>query len=182
MWFPEWLYTIDILFVIFILLCVLRGMKHGLSGELAHVMMLTVLLVGFCFFYPQIMQFATEHWQALPSMAVRIGVAVLLSLCAVLLFFVMRLILRQVLKNRLGEVTDKLIGGLAGSLRGALVGVLVFVGLSLVPSEALYQTISEKSSVGAWVCQTLTPWAQSRVSDLPALKEKAEERLEEFTE
>ena len=182
MWFPEQLYTIDILFTVFVLLFVFSGIKHGLSGEIAHVVTLIALLTGVCFFYPQLTQLASDYWRVLPESAVQIAVPVVMLLAAVLLFIVVRMLFRQLLKNKLGESADKIAGGLAGALRGALLGAAVFVGLSLIPNDSLYQTLSEKSSIGAWVCNTLTPWAQPRVMRLPVLKNKMSEKLNDTTQ
>ena len=181
MWFPEQLYTIDILFAVFVLLFVFSGMKHGLSGEIAHVVTLIALLAGFCFFYPQLTQLVSDHWHALSPSAVQIAVPVLLLLAAVLLFVVMRMLFRQLLKDKLGETADKIAGGLAGALRGTLLGLAVFAGVSLISNDSLYQMLSEKSSIGAWVCSTLTPWARPRVMELPVLKNKMSKRLDDIT-
>jgi len=182
MWFPEQLYTIDILFTVFVLLFVFSGIKHGLSSELAHVATLIALLAGFCFFYPQLTQLASDHWQALSPSAVQIAVPALMLLAALLLFVLLRALFKQMLKDKLGGMVDKIAGGLAGALRGALVGLAVLVGLSLIPNDSLYQTLSEKSSIGAWVCNTLAPWAQPRVMELPVLKDKMSEKLNDVTQ
>ena len=182
MWFPEQFYTIDILFAALVLLFVFEGIKHGLSSELAHVATLIVLLAGFCFFYPQLVQLTSDQWPALPPMAVQIAVPVVMLLVTVLLFLLLRALFKQLLKDKLGEAADKITGGLAGALRGALVGVAILVGLSLIPNDALYQALSEKSSVGAWVCNTLAPWANPRIMELPVLKDKVSEKLNDITQ
>ncbi len=176
MWFPEWIYTIDILFVVFVVVFTISGTRHGLSGELAHVVTLIALLTGFCFFYPQLMQLAEDYWRVLPPAALRIAVPTVLLLAAILIFILVRALFKQMLKNSLGETADKVTGGLTGTLRGAVMGLAVFAALSLIPSDALYQALSEKSSIGGWVCKTLTPWVQPRIMKLPALK--GVERLE----
>jgi len=182
MWFPEQLYTIDILFAALVLLFVFAGIKHGLSSELAHVVTLIALLAGFCFFYPQLTRLTSDHWQALPPSAVQIAVPVVMLLAAALLFLLLRALFKQLLKDKLGEAADKIAGGLAGVLRGALVGLAVLAGLSLIPNDSLCQMLSEKSSVGAWVCNTLTPWAQPRIMELPVLKDKMSEKLNDITQ
>lgn len=181
MGFPERLYTVDILFAVFVLFFAVRGMKNGLSGELAHVVTLLVLLAGVCFYYPRLIELASDYWRVLPESAVRIAVPVVMLLIAILLFFVARALFKQMLKSKLSESADKIAGALVGALRGILLGFAVFVGLSLIPGDSLYQMLSEKSSVGAWVCNTLTPWAQSHAGDLPVLKDKMNEQLNDMT-
>jgi len=182
MGFPESLYTIDILFVAFVLLFVFSGIKHGLSGELAHVVTLLALLFGICFFYPQLMQLASEAWRSLPDTAVRIAVPIVILLAAGLLFVLTRALCKQLFKSKLSEAVDKAAGALVGVLRGALLGLVVFSGLSMIPNEALFRTLSEKSLIGAWVCNTLTPWAQPRIMELPVLKDKVSKQIEEMTQ
>ncbi len=182
MWFPESIYTVDILFAVFVAFFAFSGTRHGLSGELAHVVALVILLAGFCFFYPQLMQLANDHWTALSPAALRFVVPAVLLLASVLLFFVMRMLFKKMLNSKLGEVPDKIVGGLAGTLRGILLGLAVFSGLSLIPNDSLYQALSGKSSIGSWVCSTLTPWLQPRITELPVLKDKMSEKLDDITQ
>jgi len=182
MWFPESLYTIDILFAVFVLFFTVSGTKTGLAGELAHVLTLIALLAGVCFFYPQLMVLASDYWRVLPPTAVRIIVPVLILLAAVLVFVVVRLLFKQLLKDKLGESADKVAGGLVGTLRGVLFGLAVFTGLSLIPNDSLCRTLSDKSSIGGWVCNTITPWSQSHITKLPVLKNRMIEKLDDITQ
>lgn len=180
--FPEMIYTIDILFAVFVVAVAVSGTRHGLSGELAHLITLIALLAGFCFFYPQLTQSASDHWSVLPPEAVRVVVPLVLVLAAVLIFILVRALFKQMLKDKLGEAADKFIGGLAGAVRGTVLGLAVFSGISLIPNDTLYRMLSEKSSIGGWVCNTLTPWLQPRIMELPVLKDKVSERLDEITQ
>lgn len=182
MLFPETLYTIDILFAVFVLIFTISGTKIGLAGELAHVVTLIALLAGVCFFYPQLTQLASDYWRALPPSAVKILVPLVMLLVAVLLFVVARALFKQVMKDKLGETADKVAGGFVGTLRGILFGLVVFTGISLIPNDSLYQTLSEKSSIGGWVCNNLTPWSQSHLKELPGLKSKVSDRFDDITQ
>ena len=181
MCFPESLYTIDVLFVVFVIFFAVMGARHGLSGELAHVVTLIALLVGVGYFYPQLTRLASDCWRALPESAVRILVPVVLLLAAVLLFVLMRALLKQVFKN-MGETADKAAGATVGIFRGILLGLTVLAGFSLIPNETVYRAVSEKSAIGAWACDHITPWAQSHAGDLPVLKNKAADRFEDLTQ
>lgn len=181
MWFPEMLYTIDILFVLFVLFFAVRGVWNGLSGELANVITLLALLTGFCFFYPQLTDLAKDHWN-LPAAALRFIVPAVLILASVLLFVLLRILFRQMLKEQADTNADKVGGVLVGMLRGILLGLTVFVGLSLIPNDALYRVLSEKSAIGGWVCNTLTPWAAPRIGEMPALKSEMQDRVNDITQ
>lgn len=180
MWFPEMLYTIDILFVLFVLFFAVRGVWNGLSGELANVITLLALLAGFCFFYPQVADLAKDNWN-LPDTALRFIVPAVLILASVVLFVLLRILFRQMLKEQAGTNADKVGGVLVGILRGVLLGLTVFVGLSLIPNDSLYRVLSEKSAVGGWVCNTLTPWAAPRIGELPALKSDMQDHINDIT-
>ncbi|MFA6173485.1 MAG: CvpA family protein [Kiritimatiellales bacterium] len=180
MWFPEMLYTVDILFVLFALFFAVRGVWNGLSGELAHVVTLLLLLAGFCFFYPQLTKLAEDHWN-LPESALRFIVPTVLVLAAIVLFVLLRVLFKQILKEKAGTSADKIGGVLVGTLRGVLLGLMVFAGLSMIPNDTLYRVLSEKSFIGGWVCNTLTPWAAPRIGELPALKKDMQERIDDVT-
>ncbi len=180
MWFPESIYTIDILFAVFVVIFVVSGIRHGLSGELAHLITLIVLLVSFCFFYPQLTHLAADYWRVLPPTAVRIIVPLVLVLLSVLIFVLVRALFKQALKEKMGESADKVFGGTTGMLRGIVVGLAVFSGLSLIPSDTLYRMLSEQSSIGGWVCNTFTPWLQPRIMELPVVKDNAKATLNEI--
>jgi uncharacterized membrane protein required for colicin V production len=165
--FPEWLYTIDILFLVFVIFSTVSGLRRGLSGELAHVLTLIGLLAGFCFFFPQLVQMAAHRWESLSPWIIQTAVAGVLLLAAFLIFCLIRMVFKLLLKSRMGEVTDKITGAGIGLLRGALTGLAILAALSLVPNARLYQTISEKSVVGGWVCSTLKPWLYPRIIELP---------------
>lgn len=167
MTFPDWIYTIDILFAVFVLLFVLGGLRHGLSGELARILALLVLLTAILFFYPQWMQMAARYWPALSPAMLQTAVILVLILASLLLFILLQILFKQICKSRIGEVTDKLVGSLVGLIRGIVIGLALMVGLSLLPSSALYYTLAEKSAIGQWVCTTLTPWIYPRLLELP---------------
>jgi uncharacterized membrane protein required for colicin V production len=167
MFFPEWVYTLDILFVVFVLLFVIGGLRHGLSGELARMLALLAFLTALLFFFPRWMQLAAQQWPSLSSRMLQGAVILALLLAALLLSILLQLLLKLLFKSRIGEVADKLAGSLAGLVRGTLIGLALMVGLSLLPSPTLYQTLSEKSSIGSWVCRVLTPWIYPRMLELP---------------
>ena len=165
--FPDVLYTIDILFAVFVLFFAVSGFRRGLSGELASVLALLILLCGLCFAYPAFNQFAAQIWVDLSPMLIHVVVLLILFLASLLLYFLIRKLLGRILKSTLSERVDKVAGCVAGLLRGTLIGITLLAALSLLPSERLYESLSEKSVLGGWVCNTLTPWAHPRLMELP---------------
>ncbi len=165
--FPEVLYTIDILFVAVVLLFAMVGLLRGFSGELASLLALFVLLGAVLFSYPVLTQIAAENWSTLSPGAIQVVVLLVLALISGLLFFLMHLLFRQMFKERMGMVFHRIAGGFVGLLRGGLIMLCLMAGLSLVPKDALYAKISEKSVIGGWVCHRFTPWLYPRLMELP---------------
>jgi hypothetical protein len=54
-----------------------------------------------------------------------------------------------------------------GMMSGALLGLCVLSVVSLVPDESVYRKLSEKSMIGAWVCERMTPWLHPKMMELP---------------
>lgn len=169
---PETLYTIDIVFASFVLLFVLNGLRRGLAGELASLLTLLFVLGWICFFLPSLTQFAAQNWSVLSGNIIQAVVLVIILLVAVILSFLMTLLFRQLFKERVGAVAGAISGGMLGWVRGGMIGLSLMAALSLLPNEALYTQLSEKSTVGEWVCDRFTPWLYPRLMELPVFDEK----------
>lgn len=165
--FPDTFYAIDVLFGLFVLLFGVAGLFRGLSGEMARLLAFSALLCGFAFFFPSLTQLAARKWSALPPVAVQVTVGIILWLSAMLLFFALRFLLKKLLSEQIPGLLDKLFGALTGMLSGVLVGLCVLSVVSLVPDEGAYRMLTEKSMVGSWVCNRLTPWLHPRIMELP---------------
>jgi len=165
--FPDWLYTIDILFFAFVFFSAVRGFRRGLSGELAHILTVIIMLSVVCFLYPFLLQAAARIWSYVPAAAVQTALIIVMGLMAVLLFCTVRAMFKQLFKARMDAAGDHMAGCGIGALRGVMIGAVIISALSMLPSERLHQTLSEKSVVGGWVCNTLTPWLYPRLFELP---------------
>ena len=126
----------------------------------------------FCFaglpsFFPSLTQLAARKWSALPPIAIQVVIGLILLLSALLLFLGLRFLLRKMLSEQIAGVADKLFGALMGMMSGALLGLCVLSVVSLVPNESVYRRLSEKSMIGAWVCERLTPWLHPKMMELP---------------
>lgn len=169
--FPETFYTVDVLFGAFVALFGAAGMLRGLAGELARLLALIALLAVSCFCYPQLSQMAAQQWQGLPPVAVQTVTATILLLSAFLFYVFVKLILTRALKEQVGPLFDKILGAVTGMIFGTLIGLSVFCSLSLMPQERVYTLLSERSAIGAWVCNRLTPWVYPRLLELPAFND-----------
>ncbi len=166
--FPETFYTIDVLFGVFVLLFGAVGLLRGLSGELARLLAFSFLVAGFSVLHPSLTQLTARNWRTLSPVAIQVMVGVVIWLTGFLLFFVLRALLKKILHQRIPGLVDKMGGAVFGLLSGALLGLSVLVSVSLIPHESVYRMLSEKSVVGGWVCERLTPWLYPRLMELPA--------------
>ncbi len=168
--YSDWIYTIDILFGLFVFLFVVGGLHRGLSGELAHVLTLAALLFGVWFGFPHLTQLAADYWTGATPWMAKTAAGIVLGLAALLFFVLVQAVLRKLLRSGMEDLSDRLTGALFGLLRGILTGLAVLVVLSLIPNESLYNRISKKSSIGGWVCSTLTPWVRPHIEKLPVFE------------
>ena len=165
--FPDTFYTIDVLFGLFVLLFGVIGLLRGLADELARLLAFAFLLCGFAVFFPSLTQLAARNWNMLSPIAVQVVVGLVLWLSAMLLFFLLRFLLKKLFREQVRPLLNKISGTLVGLLSGALTGLSVLSVVSLVPDESVYRMLSEKSVVGGWVCERMTPWLHPRVMELP---------------
>jgi len=173
--FPDTFYAIDVLFGVFVLLFGVAGFFRGLAGGLARLLVFIFLVCGFAVFFPSLTQMAARRWGALPPVAVQVAVGVILWLSGILLFFALRFVLTPLLRERVPGMVDKICGALIGALSGALLGLCVLSVASLIPNEGTYRRLSERSIVGSWVCNRMTPWLHPRMMELPVFNgEEAE--------
>jgi hypothetical protein len=56
---------------------------------------------------------------------------------------------------------------LSGFLLGALIALTLMATFTLMPSDGLYRVLNERSVVGAWVCENLTPTFHQKMTELP---------------
>ncbi|MBC8205919.1 MAG: CvpA family protein [Kiritimatiellales bacterium] len=164
---PDTFYAVDVLFGLFVLLFGVVGLLRGLADELARLLAFAFLLCGFAVFFPALTQFAARNWVTLSLAAVQVVVGLVLWMSAMLLFFMLRFSLKKLLCEQVDSLLNKLSGALVGLLSGALLGLSVLSVVSLVPDESVYQKLSEKSVVGGWVCERMTPWLHPRLMELP---------------
>jgi hypothetical protein len=65
------------------------------------------------------------------------------------------------------SVPDKVPGAIAIAKRGWVDPSSALSLVTMIPHEGVYKTLSEKTRVGGWVCDTLTPWLHPKVMELP---------------
>lgn len=167
MTFPETIYTIDGLFILFVLLFGVAGFFRGLTGELSRLLSFIFLIGMFGCFYPELTQQTARSWTLLPAVAVQWIVAALFFIAGLGLYFALYFLFKRFLKELIRGFVDKMAGMFFGLMLGVLIGLTSLSAVSLIPHSGAYRVLSEQSVVGAWICENLTPWLHLRLMELP---------------
>ena len=178
--FPETFYAVDVAFAVFVVLFGATGLLLGFAGELARLLVISTLAAVVVFFYPQLSGLAMQQWPSLPANAVHVVVGLVLLSASFLLYLLLRQVLKMMVEKKIGAVFDHILGGLTGLLLGTLGGLLLLTSMTLRPPESrTYVVISERSVIGAWVCENLAPRLVPRLRALPVFEGPQEEVPEE---
>jgi len=171
---PAWLHMIDLLFVVFVLLFAVNGLRRGFSGELASLLALLVLWGGFHFLFPFWSSFFFRHGSDQAFKIIQICVGLVFLLITIFLFAWIRRGVRRLLEKVARGFMNRVMDVAFGALRGLLIGVGIMVMLSLWSSEKIETALTERSVIGNWVCNTFTPWLTPRLTKF-SISERSED-------
>lgn len=166
--FPETVYTIDVLVFLLIALMAADGLRRGFCSELALTITLSTAVLSFCFLYPFLTQRVAQEWAHLSAPAVQVLVALVMGLLLFLLYFPLRAGFRRAwVKEGESSRMERVGGFVFGACRGFLEAFMVLTVLSLLPSSHVYAMVSDRSVLGGWVCERVTPWLHPRLMEMP---------------
>ncbi|MFA5688311.1 MAG: CvpA family protein [Kiritimatiellales bacterium] len=155
---------VDIALAVLVLLFFLNGLRRGLCRELAHILTFAALIAGFCFFYAPITEFAACHCTFVALEHIHIAVPVMMLSAALVVYILIWLCLRALLCPFLDFLGEKFLGGIVGAARGAVFGLVIIAALTLVQIPAVQEAVVDKSVIGCWVENTITPWLKETVT------------------
>jgi len=164
----EQLNLIDLACAIFLLFGIIRGYLRGLSGELARVIsMVVVLFLGWQFYAPlgaKLMEITRldEHESQLAGF-----LSILVGAGIVMVF--LRWILKNLMDFTFKGPLEKVGGMAAGFVRTGIWVTMVVVAATLSPSDYLNRKFSEESQIGSLVIQYLVPAYQRLAVEHPDL-------------
>lgn len=141
---------IDIIALVVIAVGVLRGYRHGLSGELAHVISVVVVFMLGLHFYGPLGVWLNEHSQVGEQAAHALAFVATLVAAGVAMIL-LRAVLKRIMRVVIADGADKLGGAVAGSLRAAVFVVIVFVLVNLWPHDYLNRAFGKQSMIGSCV-------------------------------
>lgn len=153
---------VDAIVLVLLLIGAFRGLRRGLSGELASIISIVLAVLAGVFAYGPLGEriHATGRFDESRSMIM----AFFLALAAVMLaLFVLRITLRSVMSFTFKGALERIGGALTGAARSlVIVAALIFL-IGLWPNDdALYRVVIDESFTG----QVLHPRLQRCYADL----------------
>jgi uncharacterized membrane protein required for colicin V production len=171
--------VIDIVIFLYLLFGIVRGVKRGLSGEIARLAGIVVAVWAGWRFYEPLGEriFLTTRLGEQSSYALAFFLALIL---AFVLMVVLRILLRHVMEFTFKGKLERIGGAVAGLLRSTAVVLAVVIFMSLVPHDYLHALFVEESLVGRTLyvyLPTIYDDLAERYPKLPALwdRERGEE-------
>ncbi|MDA0322908.1 MAG: CvpA family protein [Verrucomicrobia bacterium] len=144
---PQGFHLVDAIILVAVLIGAIQGLRHGLSGELAHVISVAaMLLVGWRALAP-LSALITEFTRlndtyARPVAFVGACVVVLLAMS------LLRTILKGVMELHIKPGFDRWGGLIAGAVKFGAIAAAVLYLMMMSPSEYLVRLASHESAVG----------------------------------
>lgn len=160
---------IDLAVAVYLIFGMIRGFLRGLSGELARVVsMVVVLALGWQFYRPLGAKLVeiTRLGEGVAQWAAFLLIVVVAGVAAILL----RWILRNLVEFSFKGAIEKVGGMAAGVVRSGIWVVLAVVAATLSPSEYLGRVFGQESRIGSLIVRSLIPAYQRLASDYPELQ------------
>ena len=168
---PEWLSWVDVAYVVAVLLFALSGFNHGFSGQLAHIITVTMLGVVLFFAYPALFNYFNQLFHNLDETYMMWLILAGVAILTLLFFHLVSKLLANAVKTQISDQSDHAYGFMLGLLRGALVTLFSMVFLVILGPPNIYKGFNEKSYVGKFVCSEMVPRIQPHLTHA-ALEER----------
>lgn len=139
--------AVDIAAVILMLLCAIRGLRRGLSGELASALSLLSAFVLAMYFWRPLLSWIEEN-TLLEQGSAKAAAFVATFFLGLVLILVLGALLKRIISVAIKDEADKVGGFFAGIVRSVVIVAIVFLLMNLVPSEYLNRKFGEESLIG----------------------------------
>ena len=159
---------IDIAAGIYLLFGVFRGFKRGLSGELARLVSIAVILIAGWQLYEPLGQKIGEITRLTDNES-RLAGFVLSLVAAGLVMVLLRWVLKNMMEFAFKGNIERIGGMIAGFLRTLAIVTAIVVAASLSPSAYLAQKFSEDSRIGSLITRYVVPTYQLITEENPEL-------------
>ncbi len=145
----------DILTVVVVSFCLIRGVFKGLIGEMSGIIGVIAAFYGAYTYYPMITPYI-QKWIETPS--IRNIIAFFLIFCIILIIVgIVALLIRKILNFVFLGWVDRIFGLLFGAAKGILIMSVIFIILaSFFPHNSKFLTTSKFVPYIARISETLT--------------------------
>jgi len=162
----------DILIIVIVSFCLIRGAFKGLIGEVSGIIGVVAAFYGAYTYYPLITVYA-QKW--IENAGFRNIIAFFLIFCAILIVInLVSLLIRKILNLVFLGWVDRTFGLVFGAVNGILIVSVIFIMItSFMPKNSNFLTTSKFSPYIAQVSETLTVFVSknSRKDFLKKLEE-----------
>ena len=175
---------IDLILAGLFALGILRGVRHGLSGELAGLSGLAAgVAAGWYFHGPLGARLATTT--RMGEEAAYLASFILVLFGGLLLMWGVSVLLRRVMALKFKDPVEYVAGGLAGGARYAVFMAVVLLAATRLAPDATRRPVQQESFIARHALAVLNPWYDGLVHaypDLPELPPAPDPRTEEEIE
>ncbi len=152
----------DILVVVIISFCLIRGVFKGLIGELSGIIGVVAAFYGAYTYYPMITVYA-QKW--IENLSIRNLIAFFLIFCTILIVIsLISLIIRKILNLVFLGWVDRTFGLMFGAAKGILIMSVIFIIItSFFPADSKFLTTSKFSPYIAKVSEAMTVFVSKNI-------------------
>jgi uncharacterized membrane protein required for colicin V production len=143
----------DLAALVFVLASIAMGFRRGLSGQVAMLLAVLLVVVGTYFTYPLCLALLTR-FTAVPTESVHVAALTVALLIPLGIVLVIRNLLGNVLKITFVAWLDRIGGAVAGAISSTLFVLLVFVVMNVLPTPYRFAAFGSPSWIGRLVTQS----------------------------
>lgn len=136
--------VVDILFLVILGYCMVRGLLRGLSGELSSLLAVAVLIVAFWYEFIPLGNLIGEL-SGLSIIPARLAAGGLILIAVILFRSLISFFLKKTTQAALGKSAEKICGLLSGALRGVIVCTILVLVVNSVCNKEIRSQMSEQS-------------------------------------
>lgn len=161
---------VDAIVVVFLIGGLVGGLRRGLSGELARMLIAAGCVAALVFYTRPVADGLVARF---PTWTTYVAYLVAVAICLVGAYATLtavRLALARMLNFSFKAPLEKAGGAAVGLARSAAVAALLLLLLSLLPNDTLRSMISVESRLGSLVTVHLHPWYERLAAQVPELR------------
>ncbi len=139
--------SIDLMAAIFVLVCIILGLRRGLIGAIAPIVGIIVIAAAVRFGYPPCRDWLVAHLD-FDASVLRLGAVAIVIGVPLVAMIGLRKFLGALVKLPFISGIDRLGGALAGLIGGTVFVIAAFLVLGLLPQRYQSPTVHEASWIG----------------------------------